>query len=99
MTLAPLTSLGLVVANHSTRDEPTSLCNQAKCDLRAAREDHMKSKDPCNSELPLPRQGVLTSCGGARVEFPDTSLLAFRSAEVLRLRNFFRQRKKLLRSG
>src|SRR5579885_2450447 len=58
MTLAPLTSLGLVVANHSTRDGPTSLCNQAKPNHLLASDSRSRRTSALHNSPPT-LQGIL----------------------------------------
>src|SRR5258708_4055245 len=57
MTLAPLSSLGLVHRNQSTRcDRPTSLCNQAKHALS-------QSERACEVEGPAVRLSSIPTAG------------------------------------
>jgi len=65
MTLAPLTSLGLVHRNQSTRcDQPTSLCNQAQQAFREPGGERLRQWiDNCPNQL----YSALVFQGGAAI--------------------------------
>src|ERR1700693_782958 len=65
MTLAPLSEpWSCFIAYQSTRDGPTSLCNQARIVLRAS-EAQPQSKDPLHHRVPKSLRGISISAAAS----------------------------------